>query len=46
MAVLQIVDNTDTTHNYKNKDVMGHDDRTSDSDVDQWYSKSIFAEGK
>lgn len=46
MAVLQIVDNTDTTHNYKNKEVMGHDGRTSDSDVDQWYTKSIFAEGK
>ena len=40
MATLQVVDKTDTTHNYKNKDVLGHDGRTKDSDVDSWYSKS------
>lgn len=44
MATLQIVDKTDTTHNYKNKDILGHADRTKDSDVDSWYSKSVFSE--
>lgn len=44
MATLQVVDKTDTTHNYKNKDVLGHEDRTKDSDVDSWYSKSVFSE--
>lgn len=44
MAVLQVVDNTDTTHNYKNKEVLGHEGRTTDSDVDKWYTKSIFDE--
>ena len=44
MAVLQVVDNTDTTHNYKNKEVLGHEGRTADSDVDKWYTKSIFDE--
>lgn len=44
MATLQVVDKTDTTHNYKNKDVLGHDGRTKDSDVDSWYSKSVFSE--
>lgn len=44
MAILQVVDNTDTSHNYKNKDVMGHEDRTKDSDVNEWYSKSVFTE--
>lgn len=44
MATLQVVDKTDTTHNYKNKDVLGHNGRTKDSDVDSWYSKSVFSE--
>ena len=44
MAILQVVDNTDTTHNYKNKEVLGHGNRTADSDVDKWYTKSIFDE--
>jgi hypothetical protein len=43
MATLQVVDKTDTTHNYRNKDVLGHDGRTKDSDVDSWYSKSVFS---
>lgn len=42
MAALQVVGNTDTTHNYKNKQVLGHENRTSDKDVDGWYKKSIF----
>lgn len=45
MATLQVVDKTDTTHNYKNKNILGHDEhRTADSDVNKWYSKSIFSE--
>lgn len=45
MALLQVVDSTDTTHNYKNKNVLGHDGRTKDSDVDSWYANSIFSQG-
>lgn len=45
MAVLQVIDNTDTTHNYKTKTVMGHENRTSDSDINEWYSKSVFVGG-
>lgn len=44
MATLQIVDKTDTSHNYKNKTVLGHEGRTKDSDVNDWYTKSIFSE--
>lgn len=44
MATLQIVDKTDTSHNYKNKTVLGHGGRTKDSDVNDWYTKSIFSE--
>ena len=44
MATLQVVDKTDTTHNYKNKNILGHAGRTKDSDVDSWYSKSVFSE--
>ena len=47
MAILQVLDNNAATHNYRTKSVMGHEGRTSDADVDQWYSKSIFdAEGE
>ena len=42
MAVLQVVGNTDTTHNYKNEQVMGHKGRISDSEVKDWYDKSVF----
>ena len=42
MAALQVVGNTDTSHNYKNEQVIGHKGRTSDKDVDGWYNKSVF----
>lgn len=42
MAVLQIIDKTDTSHNYRDKSVMGHEGRTKDSEVDSWYTKSVF----
>ena len=44
MAVLQIIDKTDTTHNYKDESVMGHKGRKSDSEIKGWYSKSVFSE--
>lgn len=43
MATLQVIDQTDTSHNYKNKNVLGHGGRTKDSDVDEWYTKSVFS---
>lgn len=46
MATLQILDNTDTSHNYKNKNVMGHENRGADSDTEKWYDKSIFSQDK
>lgn len=42
MAALQVVGNTDTSHNYKNQQVIGHKGRTSDKNVDGWYKKSVF----
>lgn len=42
MATLQVLDNTDTSHNYRNKNVIGHGGRTSDSDVNKYYKESIF----
>lgn len=42
MATLQVIDKTDTTHNYKNQNILGHGGRTKDSDVDSWYTKSVF----
>lgn len=44
MAVLQVIDKTDTTHNYTDKSVMGHKDRQNDSEISNWYSKSVFTE--
>lgn len=42
MAELQIVSTTETTHNYVEKSVMGHENRTSDADVNEWFTKSVF----
>lgn len=44
MATLQVIDKTDTSHNYKNKDVLGHGGRTKDSDIDSWYNHSVFTD--
>lgn len=44
MALLQVINQTDTTHNYTDKTVMGHNGRTKDSDYDSWYTKSVFTE--
>ena len=42
MALLQVIDHTSETHNYKDKTVMGHDGRKDDAEIAQWYSKSVF----
>lgn len=44
MAVLQVIDKTDTTHNYIDKNVMGHKGRKNDSEIADWYTKSVFTE--
>lgn len=50
MAVLQVIDSTDTTHNYRDKQIVGHTDdaygneRTKDSQVDSWYTKNVFSQ--
>lgn len=46
MALLQIIEPQSDTHNYPNKDVVGHTDRNSDADVDNWYPFSLFEENK
>lgn len=46
MAELQIVSTTDTTHNYVEKSIIGHEHRTSDAEVNDWYTKSVFETGK
>lgn len=50
-AVLQVIDQTDSTHNYLDKDIMGHgapndttQTRTKDSDFDKWYDATIFSQ--
>lgn len=42
MATLQVIEPTATTHNYPNKEIIGHMNRESDEDVDKWYTKSVF----
>lgn len=44
LATLQILDPTDAKHNYANKDVIGHKNRTADDDAyfTGLYDKSVF----
>ena len=44
MAALQIIDPSEAKHNYKNKQVVGHDGRDADDDdyFTKLYDKSIF----
>lgn len=44
MALLQVIDHTSETHNYKDKSVLGHEGRKDDTEVEGWYSKSVFDE--
>lgn len=44
MAELQIISTTDTSHNYNDKTVIGHKDRTKDTDVNDWYTHSVFTQ--
>lgn len=40
MAALQIIDPTAAKHNYANKEVVGHANRTSD---DEAYAENVYA---
>ena len=42
MAALQIIEPSATSHNYADKDILGQGGRAADTDVDAWYSKSVF----
>lgn len=42
MAELQIVSTTETTHNYNEKSIIGHEHRTSDAEVNEWFPHSVF----
>ena len=44
MASLQVLDPTDVKHNYANKDIIGHTNRTADDDnyFTGLYDKSVF----
>ena len=42
MALLQIIEPQAESHNYTNKEVIGHGDRTSNDDVEKWYEASVF----
>ena len=44
LATLQVIDPTEAHHNYANKDIIGHDDRTGDNDdyIEGLYDKSVF----
>ena len=44
LATLQVLDPTDIKHNYANKDVIGHKDRTADDDeyFTGLYDRSVF----
>ena len=44
MAVLQIIDPTEAGHNYADKSILGHNERTGDNDtyIESLYSASIF----
>ena len=44
LATLQILDPEDAKHNYANKDVIGHKNRTADNDeyFTSLYGKSVF----
>ena len=44
LATLQIIDPTEAHHNYANKEIIGHDERTGDEDdyIKGLYNKSVF----
>ena len=44
LATLQILDPEDAKHNYANKDIIGHKNRTADDDdyFSKLYGKSVF----
>lgn len=42
MALLQIIEPQAESHNYTNKEVIGHGERNSNDEVEQWYEASVF----
>lgn len=46
MATLQIIEPKADSHNYSDKEVLGHKERTSDEDVNEWYTASVFDQGE
>ena len=42
MALLQIIEPQAESHNYTNKEVVGHGKRNSNDDVEKWYEASVF----
>ena len=42
MALLQIIEPQAESHNYTNKEVIGHGKRNSNDDVEKWYEASVF----
>jgi hypothetical protein len=44
LAEIQIIDSEGETHNYADKSVIGHAQRTSDAEVDDFYSGSVFSQ--
>lgn len=46
MALLQVINQNEVTHNYKEKSIMGHQERTNDTEVYDWYTKSVFGTPK
>lgn len=44
MAVLQVLDTEGEGHNYRDKTILGHEERESDEDVEQYYDHSIFVD--
>lgn len=47
MACAQLIDATTAeSHNYKNENINGHEGRTSDDDVKEFYSHSIYSDAE
>ena len=42
MAVLQIIEPMAESHNYTDDTVLGHADRSSDKEAEDWYTVSVF----
>lgn len=45
LATLQLIENGADSHNYSDTGILGHEHRTGDADLDDWYTKSVFDKG-